>query len=328
MTLLASLRTASPPAAALAIAADRVSAASIDMRGGHAVVVAHATEPLPAGAIVPSLTAANVHDTEAAAAAVSRALEQIGRPKRVGLIVSDTVARVSLLKFERIPPRAQDLDQLVRWQMKKAAPFPIEEAQVTYVPGWRAPDGQEFVVAAAKRDVIAEYEALCAAAGAHAGLVDLATFNVANAVLADRGASGGDAPAGADWLLVNVAIDYASIAILRGEHLIFFRSRTADADGTLADLVHQTAMYYEDRLSGTGFGRVILAGAATSGQGEVVADIEQARRSLQERVGTAVEFVDPRGAAAIADRISASPALLDTLAPLVGLLVRGREVAV
>ena len=34
-----------------------------------------------------------------------------------------------------------------------------------------------------------EYEALCAAAGAHAGLVDLATFNVVNAVLAGSGAA-------------------------------------------------------------------------------------------------------------------------------------------
>ena len=66
----------------------------------------------------------------------------------------------------------------------------------------------------------------------------------------------------ADWLLVNVAADYASIALLRGPHLIFFRNRAADTDGTLADLVHQSAMYYEDRLKGAGFARVILAGAA------------------------------------------------------------------
>ncbi len=70
------------------------------------------------------------------------------------------------------------------------------------------------------------------------------------------------APAG-DWLLVHIAPDYASIAILRGEHLIFFRNRAADGEGTLADLVHQTAMYYEDRLSGDGFSRVVLAGGGS-----------------------------------------------------------------
>ena len=42
---------------------------------------------------------------------------------------------------------------------------------------------------------------------------------------------------------------------------------------------------------------------------------------------TAVENVDPRLAATLTDRISAAPALLDTLTPLIGLLLRGREAA-
>ena len=47
------------------------------------------------------------------------------------------------------------------------------------------------------------------------------------------------------------------------DDLMFFRSRGAEGEGTLADLVHQTAMYYEDRLSGAGFSRVMLCGAST-----------------------------------------------------------------
>jgi hypothetical protein len=37
-----------------------------------------------------------------------------------------------------------------------------------------------------------------------------------------------------------------------------------------------------------------------------------------------VETVDPRTAAALTDRITGSPALMDALAPLVGLLLRDR----
>ena len=126
-------------------------------------------------------------------------------------------------------------------------------------------------------------------------------------------------------MLVNVALDYASIAIMRGPHLIFFRNRGAETDGTLPDLVHQTAMYYEDRLSGAGFRRVMLCGASSVGSRQ--ADVEQIRRSLEERLSTVVETVDPREAAALTDRIGAGPALLDTLAPLVGVLLRGRVAA-
>jgi Tfp pilus assembly PilM family ATPase len=281
------------------------------------VIAAHAVEPLPAGLLVPSLTGENIRNRTGVLTALGRVFERIGgRPRRIGLIIPDLVAKVSLVRFEKIPSRAQDLDQLVRWQVRKTAPFPIEEAQVSYVRGLHEPDGQDFIVSLARRTVIEEYERLCADAGTHAGLVDLATFSVINAVLA--------APARptADWLLVNVATDYASIAIVRGEHLIFFRNREAEGDGTLADLVHQSAMYYEDRLKGGGFARVILAGG-----GQQAADLDQVRRSLEERLTTPVETVDPRPAAALTDRISAAPALLDTLAPLVGLLLRSREAA-
>ena len=55
-----------------------------------------------------------------------------------------------------------------------------------------------------------------------------------------------------------------------GEHLVFFRNRAADGEAGLADMVHQTAMYYEDRLSGAGFrprgaGRRRLTGARRAG---------------------------------------------------------------
>ena len=313
MSVLASLRQTSGPSVAVELASRRVSAATLEVRGGQPVVAAHASEPLPEGALVPSLTTDNAHDRGAIVGALGRVFDRIGgRPRHVGLVVPDLIAKVSLVRFEQVPARTQDLDQLVRWQVKKTAPFAIEEAQVSYVPGIRALDGQEFVVSLARRSVVEEYEQLCAEAGAHAGIVDLATFNVINAVLA------GSPPDPVDWLLVNVADDYASIAIVRGEHLIFFRNRAAETDGTLADLVHQTAMYYEDRLKGGGFGRVVLSGAGAR------EDVEQVRRSLEERVPTQVETVDPRTAAALTDRITAGPTLLDTLAPLVGLLLRER----
>jgi Tfp pilus assembly PilM family ATPase len=315
-----SLRDAPPPNAAVELSAHHVSALSLESRAGSLVVASHATEPLPDGALVPSLTAHNFQNRAAVTAALNRALERIGRPRRIGLVVPDPVVKVSLVRFEQVPGSREDLDQLIRWQVRKAAPFPIEEAQVSYVRGIHAADGQEFLVTLARRDIISEYEELCDAAGARAGIVDISTFNVTNAVLAGSGAPT------ADWLLVNVASAYVSIAILRGPHLIFFRSRAADADETLGDLVHQTAMYYEDRLQGAGFSRVLLSGASTVGAQQSV-DVDGIRRNLEERLATPVETVDPRSAVTLTDRITAGPALLDMLTPLVGMLLRGREVA-
>ena len=288
-------------------------------RDSNLSVTAHATEPLPAGAVMPSMNATNIADPKAVASALRRVFERMGtRPKRVALAIPDSVAKVSLLRFEKVPNRARDLDELVRWQVRKAAPFRIEDAQVTYLPSLKAPDGStEFVVVMARTDIVREYETVCEEAGAQAGVVDLASFNVINAVLA-----GAQAPTD-DWLLVHVTHEDATMAILRGDALVFFRNRIADGEAGLADMVHQTAMYYEDRLSGTGFSRVVLAGggspATQGGQ-----DADYLRRALEQRLGIKVDAVDPRSAATLTDRITANTELLDALAPLVGLLARER----
>ena len=74
---------------------------------------------------------------------------------------------------------------------------------------------------------------------------------------------------------------------------MFFRSRAADGEGSLADMVHQTAMYYEDRLSGAGFGRVVLAGGGSPGA-DGAQDADYLRRALEQRLDARVDAIDPR----------------------------------
>jgi type IV pilus assembly protein PilM len=308
------------PTIGVEIAPRRVVAVSLGRAPDGPVVSGWAIEPLPEAAVAPALTGANIPDRALVVDALKRAFAKLDeRPRRIALVLPDTVAKVSLVRFEQVPARVEDLSQLIRLQVRKTAPFRIEEAQVAYAPASPIGDGgREFLVALARREVIEEYENACAAAGAHAGVVDLASLNLINAVLAGgRTPRAGDAtaPTG-DWLLVHVTPDYSSLAIVRGEDLIFFRNRTAEADGSLADLVHQTAMYYEDRLGGGGFTHVYLVGTTDAGDAEAV------RRSLEERLATRVEAVDPRVAAALRDRITATPGLLDALAPSIGLLLR------
>jgi type IV pilus assembly protein PilM len=316
MSLLPSFLSSAPPSAGLEIASDRVTAVSLGAQSGGFTLAGHATERLAPGVVTPALNAANVHDSAALSRAIRAALESIGgRPRRVALVVPDAAAKVSLLRFEKVPP-ANDLDQLIRWQVRKSAPFKPEEAVISWVPAAALADGgREFLVILARHDIVESYQHACTEAGAHAGVVDLASLNLVNAALASGAAS-----AGGDWLVVHVAPEYATLAILRGKDLIFFRTRQLEADGDLAEVVHQTAMYHEDRLGGSRFARVLLSGAYTRGADGG----ERARRGLEDRLGVKVEPLDFRGTAALRDRISANPELLDTLAPAVGVLLRER----
>jgi Tfp pilus assembly PilM family ATPase len=310
--------TTAAPDVAIEIDRTHVAAARLAWRGQQAIITAHATQAIADGLVTPGLSALNIADVPALSRTIAATLAQLGggKPSRVSLVVPDTVAKVSLLKLEKVPARAADLQEIVRWQIRKTAPFPVEQAVLSISPGARGADGgSEFVVALSRADVIHQYEQACAMAGAHAGLVDLSTFGVINSILASP-----SAPAG-DWLLVHVTDTYLSLAVVRDGSLLFFRHR-GENEGTLADLIHQTAMYYEDRLSGTGFARVVIAGAARLPGGA-----DSVRRGLEERLRVNVESVDPRGAAGLQDRIGASAELLDVLSPLVGMLLRERKVA-
>jgi type IV pilus assembly protein PilM len=311
----ASWLASTPPTVALELTATRVVAAALAGQGGNRSIAAYAVDPLPSGLATPALNAVNVHDEPGLASIIQGVLQKVGsRTRRVALVLPDSVAKVSLVRFEKVPARLQDLEQLIRWQVRKSAPFRIEDAQVSWQDASALPGGgREYLVTVARRDVIEAYERACDAAGVHAGLIDITSFNQINAVIAAR-------PADGDWLLVNVASDYATLAVVRDDHVIFFRNRSTGGIGDLPDLAHQTAMYHEDRLGGGGFARVVLAGASVLGSD----DAEGFRRLLEDRIAMTVEPMDFRPAVELRDRIAVSAELLDLLAPAVGVLLRDR----
>ena len=93
---------------------------------------------------------------------------------------------------------------------------------------------------------------------------------------------------------------YTSLAVLRGGDVIFFRNRGEETEHPRRRLP-PTAMYYEDRLNGVGFTRVLLAGGAS---------VPAAPRVAPESRGTlrvSVEAFDPRGLLACAIALIAAP---------------------
>jgi type IV pilus assembly protein PilM len=306
-----------PPSAAVEIGAGRVTAVVLGTVDGVPAVTAQATERLPDGLVAPSLTAPNLTDKTAVGDAVQRTLRAVGVSRgRVALVVPDGAAKVSVVRFEKVPAKAEDLAQLVRWQVRKAVPFPIDQSQVSWTPGVADANGSDYVVSVARQDIVEDYERVVAAAGVQVGLVDLASFNLVNLLLA------GDPAAGrGDWLLVHVTPDASTMAIVRDGALLLFRHRPIEGDGSLADLGHQTAMYYEDRLNGQGLSRAVLA-ARDVGPG-VLDDLQALGRALEQRVGKAVVEIDPRSLVRIAAE-SATGGERAAIAAPVGVLLRER----
>ena len=304
----------SPPSLAIEITSRRVTVAQVGRSSGGFVVTAHRSEPLPANVVVPALTGVNIVEPAQVQGTLKRALDMVGlgSVRRAALVIPDSVARVTMVSFQQLPAKSDDLDQLIQWQLKKSTPFPLEDAQITRVPAHSHEQdaGKTFAAVVARRDVIAQYENITDSLGIHAGLVDLSSFNVMNAVMAAGAASTGD------WLVVCLAPEGATLAILRGTELMFYRHRPAVDSEPLSALVHQTAMYHEDRLGGSRFNRVWLSGPTT----------DAVRREISERLGVPTEVVDVRPAVTLGDGAHA-PETLDSLAASVGVLLRERKAA-
>src|SRR5688572_16623765 len=136
------------PSAAIEIASHRVTVVGLAKGADGPVVQGWASQDLPEGVVTPSLTSLNIADTGAVADALRRAMERAGiRTRRAGLVIPDLATKVSLVPFETVPDRVEDLSELVNWQVRKSAPFRIEDAQVSFVPGAPHGDkGRTFVV--------------------------------------------------------------------------------------------------------------------------------------------------------------------------------------
>ena len=306
------------PQAAIEIAVDRVSAVML-RRGPKPEVLGCESEVLPTGTVVAGASSRNIVGKQVVIDAIRAVLERLPRKvSKVGLIVPDRVARVSIIKFDQTPNNRSDLDKMIQWRISRSIPFTLANAQLSHTPGAAvSTNGREFVAVVMRRDITEEYEGVCLASGVRPGIVDLASLNLINLLIVNRNVLKLE-----DWLVLHAAPGYNSIAIMRGEALLFFRTSGSARSGDVAELVHQTGMYYEDRLKGEGISKVILESSVDGDEGVTV---EIARRCLTERFEVPVLEV---ATSELGVRIPVELSSMRIFAAPVGLLIRERQSAI
>ena len=116
---------APPPDAAVEIAPDaRVGRACSGTRGADADGAGLRLRAAAAGrgrARRSSATTSSIGAAVVARAAHGVSSAAGSRPRRVALVIPDVAARVSLVRFDQVPSRRDDLDQLIRWQVQEVA---------------------------------------------------------------------------------------------------------------------------------------------------------------------------------------------------------------
>lgn len=247
------------PLVAVEVRPRSVGVVRLAREGGRLVLGAAAAVDLPAGALDLSMLQANVADAGAFGRALRGALERAGvlDGARVGLVLPDPVARVALLPAAEVTGHGRtQLEELIRFRLRKSVPFDIREARLAFsAEGARTTDS--VLVVAIHRPVLEGYEQACRAVGLEPGLVELSGL----ALL------GADVPASpmADRLLVNWDEGYVTILLARGEWPLLVRTLTGEParqPQQVAREVEHTALYYRERLGGPGLMQAAVRSAA------------------------------------------------------------------
>ena len=205
-----------------------------------------ALRSLDPAALAPALSGPSVREVGKLAAALEQVAQVIGNGRaESGILVPDGVVRVAILPFEALPDNRREAVTLMGWRMRDGLPFPPEEARISFESGKPENGQREVVTLAARTSVLAEYEALLENINRSSVLLLPAT--IALLPLLPEDGEGGQ-------LLVHVCSSAATLALIEGQRLRFWRTREFEGlapDELLAQLTAEAGRVLasaEDRL--------------------------------------------------------------------------------
>lgn len=298
------LRDPERPQVAVEVRPGGIGVVRTRREGGSSVLAAAAAVELPPDVLSPSLTQPNLGDPERFRSALRSAVERAGvlGGAPVALVLPDPVARVALVAAAELPPgRATEVEEMVRFRLRKSLPFDIREARVAHVRSSRPQD--PVITVAAMGSVVDAYEEACRALGLEPGLVEVSALALC------RAAFGSDTRG--DRLLVNWDEGYLTLILVRDGWPLLARTLTGPIVSSPVEVAReaaQTLVYARERLGSPGLDQVVVRAASLP--------YAEAAAVLEGPLGVAPEPSDPWRALGTADPGPAAQALAGAAACL------------
>lgn len=199
---------------------------------------------LPSGALQPGLASPNLLDKDAVIAALRRSLDEVAaREKILTLIIPDAAVRVLLLDFDSLPQKPPDAMPIVRFRLRKLAPFDVETAAVSYQIMRQDREQTRALVTVMPGTTRSEYEDAVRAAGYEPGVLVSSMLASLAALRSDQAA-----------LTINRSGLSLTTAITHGDELLLHRTLELPVEGAaqrdeLAQAVSVASAYFEDTMS-------------------------------------------------------------------------------
>ena len=154
--------------------------------GGARPGVAWASQvELPAGILLNSFTEPNITDVPVFVGLMENLVQRVGmKAGGINVALPDHVSRVSILEFDSLQGKKTEVDQMLRWRLKKLLPFDVEQASMRYqyLGKFQSNDKDQhrYLVSIIKSDILSQYEFAFREARLRPVAIDLSSFCVWN----------------------------------------------------------------------------------------------------------------------------------------------------
>jgi hypothetical protein len=235
------------PSAALGLTGEGVALVSLDRRRDGTLLVRRAGYvPLAEGLVQPNFDEPNVADTGELAAAVQglAASAAMQKRKRWSVALPEAATRTAILTLEGGTASRAETEEMLRWKTERGFGTPVEELRVARER--LRPDAQgrpRYLATAVRVTVLAEYEAVLAALGWHAGLILPRHMGEVWWLMRERVA----AASPTDSLLVSTHHEGFTAVLLRNAQPLLVRSIVCEAEDRVDEL-YRFLLFYRDRV--------------------------------------------------------------------------------
>jgi hypothetical protein len=231
------------PAAAVGLTGEGAAVVALDRRRDAFVVRRAGYVPLPAELLHPSFEESNLADVGELADTLGELVQSTGLQKRRrwSVALPEAATRTTILTMESGASSRAELEEMLRWKTERVFGHALEELRVARER--LRPDAQgraRYLTTAVRLVVLAEYEAVFATLGWHAGLILPRHAGEAWWLMRERPPT--------DALLVSGHAEGFTAVVLRAGQPLLVRSIACDAEDR-ADELYRFLLFYRDRLA-------------------------------------------------------------------------------
>jgi hypothetical protein len=165
-----------PPTTCWVVDGTAVAAFRRETKGG----VLWAAESTPEGAFEVGPVGLQSADPVKLAPVFSSLQARIEGGKRAAVVVPSGWTRSYLLKFDDLPRKDAEIDQVVRWRLKKLLPVQASDLRISLVPVASDGDGRTLLCMVGVDRALAAVESAFAEVGVHPGMITTRAFALTN----------------------------------------------------------------------------------------------------------------------------------------------------